>query len=232
MTAEKREVVQDFVHAGISISRACYALSFSRSCYYRQPRDWRVADAVVIDAINAQLKKSPHAGFWKCFHRLRRKGHHLNHKRVYRVYCKMGLNLRRRTRRVISKRPAQPLDIIDLPNIQWALDFMHDSLYCGRRFRTLNILDEGTRECLGIEVDTSLPTSRVLRVMERLKEQRGLPKQLRVDNGPELISAEFCDWCRANGIGIVYTQPGRPQQNAFVERFNGSFRRECPLPLN
>lgn len=99
-------------------------------------------------------------------------------------------------------------------------------LYCGKRFRTLNVIDEGTRECLALEVDTSLPAARVIRVLERLQQERGLPKQLRVDNGPELIAAEFYDWCEARGIEVVYIQPGKPQQNGFVERFNGSFRRE------
>jgi len=103
---------------------------------------------------------------------------------------------------------------------------MHDSLYCGKRFRTLNVLDEGTRECLAIEVDSSLLAERVVRTLEHLKMERGLPAQLRVDNGPELISARLTDWCEANAIKLVYIQPGKPQQNGFVERFNGSFRRE------
>ena len=113
-----------------------------------------------------------------------------------------------------------------LPNKQWALDFMHDSLYCGKGFRTLNVIDEGTRECLAIEVDSCLPAARVVRVLEQLKHDRGLPDQIRVDNGPELISAAFYDWCDENNIEVVYIQPGKPQQNGFVERFNGSFRRE------
>lgn len=211
---------------GLSIAKACMALSLGRSSYYRQPRDWRVADAAVIDALNEQLKKSPRAGFWKCYKRMRLKGYQFNHKRVYRVYCQMGLNLRRRTKRVLPKRIAQPLDVVAQPNHQWALDFMHDTLYCGKRYRTLNVIDEGTRECLAIEIDTSLPAGRLIRVLERLKEQRGLPAQIRVDNGPELISAEFFDWCEAHEIKVAYIQPGKPQQNGFVERFNGSFRRE------
>ena len=112
------------------------------------------------------------------------------------------------------------------PNKQWALDFMHDTLYCGKRFRTLNIIDEGTRECLAIEVDTSLPAGRVVRTLERLEQERELPNQIRVDNGPELIAAEFYDWCEEKGIEVAYIQPGKPQQNGFVERFNGSFRYE------
>ncbi len=118
------------------------------------------------------------------------------------------------------------MEVIEQPNRQWALDFMHDTLYCGKRYRTLNVLDEGTRECLAIEVDTSLPAERVVRTLEQLKVERGLPMQLRVDNGPELISARLTDWCEEHNIELVYIQPGKPQQNGFVERFNGSFRRE------
>lgn len=103
---------------------------------------------------------------------------------------------------------------------------MHDRLCCGKRFRTLNIIDEATRECLAIEVDSSLPAGCVVPVLERLKEQRGLPAQNRVDNGPELIATEFYAWCAENDSDVAYIQPGNSQQNSFVERFNGSFRRE------
>jgi putative transposase len=226
VTAEKRDAVESLLAEGVSISRACEAVKLGRASYYRQPRNWREADAAVIDLLNELIRKSPRAGFWKCYKRLRRKGHCFNHKRIYRVYCQMGLNLRRRTKRVLPKRTAKPLEVVMQADYQWALDFMHDSLYCGKHFRTLNVIDEGTRECLAIEVDTSLPASRVIRVLNRLLEQRGVPRQIRVDNGPELISAEFCDWCEQHSIEIVYIQPGKPQQNGFVERFNGSFRRE------
>jgi putative transposase len=103
---------------------------------------------------------------------------------------------------------------------------MYDTLYCGKPFRTMNVIDEGTRVCLAIEVDTSLPAQRVVRVLEQLKAERGLPHQIRVDNGPELISATLTDWCEDHGIELAYIKPGKPQQNGFVERFNGSFRRE------
>ena len=226
MTAEKRDCANTLVESGLSILKACLFVGIGRSTFYRPKRDWRKADAAVIDAINAELNKSPRAGFWKCFGRMRFKGYPFNHKRVYRVYCQMGLNLKRRTKRVLPKRIAQPLEVLAQVNHQWALDFMHDTLYCGKRFRTLNIVDEGTRECLAIEVDTSLPAERVVRVLEQLKVERGLPMQLRVDNGPELISARLTDWCEQQNINLVYIQPGKPQQNGFVERFNGSFRRE------
>ena len=226
MTAERRESATTLVEFGLSITHACKLVGLGRASYYRRPRDWRVADAAVIDALNEQLKKSPRAGFWKCYKRIRNKGLPFNHKRVYRVYCQMGLNLRRRTKRVLPKRIAKPLEVSMYPNKQWALDFMHDTLYCGKRFRTLNIIDEGTRECLAIEVDASLPAGRVVRTLERLEQERGLPNQIRVDNGPELIAAEFYDWCEEKGIEVAYIQPGKPQQNGFVERFNGSFRYE------
>jgi putative transposase len=226
VTAEKRDCARTLVEARLSILKACHFVGIGRSTFYRPQRDWRKADSAVIDAINAELKQSPRAGFWKCFGRLRFKGYPFNHKRVYRVYCQMGLNLMRRTKRVLPKRIAQPLAVLEQVNHQWALDFMHDTLYCGKRFRTLNIVDEGTRECLAIEVDTSLPAERVVRTLEQLKSERGLPNQLRLDNGPEPISARLTDWCKEHNIDVVYIQPGKPQKNGFVERFNGSFRRE------
>ena len=181
---------------------------------------------MVIDAIQTVLAKSPQSGFWKCYFRLRFQGNPFNHKRVYRVYYRLGLNLKRWAKKTFPKREKRPLVIEKVPNIQWALDFVHDSLYCGKRFRTLNIIDEGTRECLAIEVDTSLPAERVIRVLERLKVDRILPKQLRVDNGPELISTNPLNYCTNNRDELCHLQPGKPQQNGFIERFNGSFRRE------
>lgn len=163
MTAEKKSCAQLLVDYGLSVLKACDMANISRSSYYRPDVDWRHKDAAVIDAINEVLVKSPRAGFWKCFGRIRFKGFPFNHKRVYRVYCRMGLNLKRRVKRVLPPRPSVPLEVEAKPNHQWALDFMHDSLYCGKRYRTLNILDEGTRECLAIEVDSSVPACRVVR---------------------------------------------------------------------
>jgi len=108
VTDARRDAAAGLVAFGLSIAQACAAVSLGRASFYRTPRNWRIADAAVIDALNEQLKKSPRAGFWKCYQRLRRAGHAFNHKRVYRVYCQMGLNLRRRTKRVLPKRIAQP----------------------------------------------------------------------------------------------------------------------------
>lgn len=227
MTAERRSCVNTLVEAGLSIVKSCASVGLSRSTYYRPERDWRYADAAVINAIKEVLEKSPQAGFWKCVGRIKFKGYPFNHKRIYRVYCLMGLNLRRRTKRKLPLREPQPLEVKNEVNYQWALDFTHDTLYCGKRFRTLNVLDEATRECLAIEVDTSLPAARVIRVLEQLESERGrLPAQIRVDNGPELISNKLTDWCHERDIELAYIEAGKPQQNAFIERFNGSFRRE------
>lgn len=224
--AEKKSCAQALNEAGLSVIKACLLTSLPRSTFYRKTQNWCEKDKIVIDAIQTVLAKSPQAGFWKCYFRLRFQGYLFNHKRVYRVYCRLGLNLKRRIKKVLPKREKRPLKIENVPNIQWALDFMHDSLYCGKRFRTLNIIDEGTRECLAIEVDTSLPAERVRRVLERLRMERGLPKQIRVDNGPELISINLLNYYKTHHVELCHIQPSKPQQNGFIERFNGSFRRE------
>jgi putative transposase len=118
------------------------------------------------------------------------------------------------------------MEVSPLANQTWSLDFMSDALYCGRRFRTLNVLDEGVREGLGIEIDTSLPAERVVRVLEQITGWRGYPKAIRCDNGPELISQAFLDWCQAHEIRLRHIQPGKPNQNAFIERFNRTYREE------
>jgi putative transposase len=210
------------------VSRACNAVKLGRSSWYRKPRDRAAADAEVIDAINEVLDSRVRArwGFWKCDGWLDQKQRGINHKRLWRVYKAMGLNLKRRTKKRVPARVKQPLAAPAQVDHQWSMDFMQDSLYCGRGFRTLNLFDEGTREVLAIEVDTSLPAARVIRVLEQLKDSRQLPTQIRVDNGPEFVSAKLHAWCDTHNINLQFIQPGRPMQNGYVERFNGSFRTE------
>jgi putative transposase len=138
----------------------------------------------------------------------------------------MGLNLRRRTKRRLPTRLRQALAAPAILNGTWALDFMTDALYGGRKFRTLNVLDEGNREALAIDVAISIPSVRVIRLMEELVEVYGKPSSLRVDNGPELTAEAFVEWCRAQQIEIRYIQPGKPAQNAYIERFNRTYREE------
>jgi len=203
----------------MSIRRSCQLVNLSRAAYYREENKFAVRDAPVVEALNAVVAKHGRWGFWKCHDRLRLEGHPWNHKRVWRVYCQMKLNLPRRVKRRLT-RPAQPLNAPLLPNEIWSLDFMSDSLYQGRRFRTLNVLDEGVREGLAIEIDTSLPAQRVVRTLQQLETWRGLPKAIRLDNGPELTSQYLGDWCKDKGIELRFIQPGKPNQNAFIERFN------------
>jgi putative transposase len=154
----------------------------------------------------------------------------LDDKRVWRIYKDMRphllTQLPRRTKRRLPKLPKQPLIVPTEKNITGALDFMHDTLYYGKPFRTLNIIDESNREILGIEIDTSLPAGRVIRTLEQLSEIYGQPQAIRLDNGPELRSAVMTEWCEDKGIELRYIQPGKPSQNAFIERFNRTYRHE------
>jgi putative transposase len=188
--------------------------------------DWARRDAPVIAALTTLVAAKPRWGYWKCCDRLRLDGHGWNHKRLWRVYCRLRLNLSRRTKKRLPLRPAQPLVVLPQPNEVWALDFMSDTLYGGRRFRTPNLLDEGVREVLAIEVDTALPAERVIRVLEQVVGWRGQPRALRLDNGPELLANRFVTWCADRTIALRYIQPGKPNQNAFIERFNRTYRHE------
>jgi putative transposase len=149
-----------------------------------------------------------------------------NHKRIRRIYCKLGLNLRVKRKKRLPSRDPQPLSQPERANQSWSLDFMSDSFAGGRPFRTLNIIDDFNREVIWIEVDTSLPAERVIRVLEMAAIGRGLPKQIRMDNGPELISEALTKWAEQKGVELVHIQPGKPAQNAYIERFNRTFRED------
>lgn len=152
-------------------------------------------DRLVIEVLNGLLARRPRWGFWKLYDRSRLEGQRINHKRLHRVYCAMKLNLPRRTKRRLPTRIRQPLLAPQRLNEIWALDFMADALNGGRAFRTLNVIDEGSRDVLGIEIATSIPARRMIRVMEQLIELHGKPRALRLDNGSELTSTAFTGWC-------------------------------------
>lgn len=208
----------------VSVRQACKEVGLAKSTYlyrYKQKDDLQI-----IEQLTILTEKHPTIGFWMSFHRLRRMGFEWNHKRVYRVYTAMKLNIRRRAKKRLPARAKRELFQPNEPNQVWSIDFMHDSLWNGRNFRLLNVLDDYNRQVLAIEVDSTLPAQRVIRVLERLREVRGLPKMIRVDNGPEFISRKLDLWCHQNKILLAFIQPGEPTQNAYIERFNGSLRRE------
>ena len=209
---------------GVSHRQACKMVRLHRSTEQYKPR--MKEDREVIEALERIIAKHPAIGFWQCHYRLRLQGYLWNHKRVYRVYTKLQLNIRRRSKKRLPARVKQALFQPEAINQVWSIDFMSDALWDGRKFRLLNIIDDFNREVLYIESDLSLPALRVIRVLEFLKETRGLPEMIRVDNGPEFISHQLDGWCKKNKIMLVFIQPGKPMQNGYIERLNGSIRRE------
>jgi putative transposase len=165
-------------------------------------------------------------GFGLMFRWLRRQGYTWNHKRVYKIYCELALNLRIKPKKRIPARDPIPLHQPVKPNSFWSMDFMSDALACGRKFRTLNVLDDFNRESLAIEVDFSLPAERVVRVLDQIALGRGYPDFIRVDNGPELISQRLLEWAGQHGVTINHIQPGKPAQNGYIERFNRTYRED------
>ena len=216
-----RKAVSNF---GLSIRLACAAFGISQTCYRYRPllseENEEIADWLIRLTHNHK-----DWGFGLCFSYLRNvKGYDWNHKRVYRIYKVLELNLRIKPKRRITREKPEPLAVPVGVNEVWSVDFMHDRLSDGRAFRLFNVLDDFNREGLCIEVDFSLPAQRVVRALEQIIEWRGKPGALRCDNGPELVSQELRDWARQNGIQLQFIQPGKPQQNAYVERYNRTVR--------
>ncbi len=177
----------------------------------------------------ALLRLAEHQPRWGCdkmVDYLRNQGYGWNHKRIRRIYRELKLNLCRKPKKRLPARIAQVLAVPAQANQSWSLDFMSDSLANRRAFRTLNILDDFNREALWIEVDTSIPAERVIRVLDVLLLWRGRPQQIRMDNGPELISRRLAEWAQQHHIALAHIQPGKPAQNAYIERFNRTFRED------
>jgi putative transposase len=158
---------------------------------------------------------------------LQREGWQVNHKLIYRLYRGAGLSVRRRKRKRVLLDRGKPRNVLSIPNQRWSMDFITDTTSTGQRFRTLVVLDEGTRECLACEVDTSLTGERVARVLDRLATDRGYPKEILSDNGPEFAGLVLNQWAYRHRVVQQFIQPGKPMQNGYVESFNGKFRDEC-----
>ena len=211
---------------GISIRLACEIFQVSQTCYRYQPKS-NVQNEQIAEWLIRLTDNHRTWGFGLCFLYLRNvKGFGWNHKRVYRIYRELELNLRIKPRKRLQRDRPEPLAVPTAINQVWSIDFMHDQLEDGRSFRLLNVIDDFNREALGIEVDFSLPSARVIRALEQIIEWRGKPKAIRCDNGPENVSGLIQRWAMQRRIRIDYIQPGKPQQNAYVERFNRTVRYE------
>ena len=178
--------------------------------------------------ISAWLKNAsaqhPRYGFKMLFNLMRKSGMHYNHKRVYRIYCALKLNLKIKPKKRLAPRTAVTLEQPEKANMSWSLDYMSDTLSHGRRFRTANVIDDFNREVLGILVAYGLPSKQITAWLDCIAETKGYPKKIRVDNGPENIAKHFVKWATEHHIEIEYIQPGKPAQNAYIERFNRSYR--------
>ena len=227
VTAPARRCVVDHLKAAFDLSerRACRLVGVRRSTHrYRARR--RDASALV-GRLRELAAKRPRFGYRRLHVLLRREGTAVNVKRVYRLYRAEGLMVRIRRRKKLRVPRLPPVDPPSKRNERWAMDFVSDALADGRRFRAFTLVDAFTRECPAIEVDTSLPGARVVRVLDRVTSERGYPTSITVDNGPEFISTALDKWAFEHGVELRFIQPGKPMQNGHIESFNGRFRDEC-----
>jgi putative transposase len=194
---------------------------------WRYERQLDPTNTQLLERLQAHAADRPRFGYRRLHTLVRRDGLQVNHKRVYGVYRSAGLQVRRRRRKRLTRGQRVPLPVPSRRGERWSMDFMADTLADGRGFRTLNIVDDFTRECVAIEVDRSLPGLRVVRVLDRLAETTGLPDTLVMDNGPEFSGRALDRWAYARGVQLRFIRPGKPIENAFVESFNGKFRDEC-----
>lgn len=210
----------------VSEVRSCKTLKIHRSSYRYKPR--KDAQAFLRMRIREIAATRVRYGYRSIHILLQREGWKVNHKRIFRLYREEGLNLRQKSKRkkLSSPRVIEKVNASQL-NQCWAMDFVSDQMFNGKRFRALTILDIYSRECLAIHVDKSIKGEMVADVLENLKESRGLPEKIKVDNGPEFISKALDAWAYFNKIQLEYSRPGRPIDNAHIESFNGSFRDEC-----
>ncbi len=215
---------QVVIERTISIRFACHVFQISETCY-RYKRKLSAENVRIADWLIRLTHNQRNWGFGLCFLYLRNvKGFGWNHKRVYRIYRELELNLRIKPKKRLQREKPEPLAVPAKLNQTWSMDFMHDQLADGRRYRLFNVLDDCNREGLCIEVDFSLTAERVIRSLDQIIEWRGQPDTIRCDNGPEYISELLKKWARQRAVRLEFIQPGKPQQNAYIERYNRTVR--------
>jgi putative transposase len=223
--ARREAVTVLMAERDFGVTRACGLVRISRSLYrYRSCRSDSGSVRARIEEIAAQKRRY---GYRRIHVLLRREGWSINRKRTYRLYREAGLAVRRRKRKRIGPFERKPLPKPTVANRSWSMDFVSDGLADGRRLRCLNIVDDCTRECVAIEVDTSLTGTRVRAVLERLGDTRGLPRSITVDHGPEFEGQVLDAWAYERNVQLSFIRPGKPNENAYIESFNGKFRDEC-----
>ena len=210
---------------GLSERRACVLVDISSSVYRYQPKQGN--DDSVRRRLRELAEQRKRFGSPRLHILLKREGLVINHKRTERLYREEGLALRKKRRRKGSAGVRVILPVPQRINERWSMDFVTDSIVTGRRFRSLTIVDDFSRECPAIEVDTSLGGRRVVAVLERLAETRGLPEVITIDNGPEFAGRVLDEWAYRKGVKLNFIRPGKPIENAYAESFNGRFRDEC-----
>lgn len=228
MTPAQRRAAVQWVQAryGLSERRACRLVGIGRSTLRYRSRA-RTDESSLRQRLRELAAERPRFGYRRLHVLLRREGVRLNHKRIERLYREEGLAVRRRTRKRVARNGRGRAAFPGRPNQQWGIDFVSDTLAWGRRIRLFTVVDVFTREVLAIEVDTSLPGGRVVRVLERLAVARGAPDEIVLDNGPELAGKAVDQWAYERGVWLRFIEPGKPVQNAFVESFQGRLRDEC-----
>ena len=209
----------------MSERRACRVLRIHRSVARYQAR--RPDDGELRGQLNELALKYTRHGYLQLGDRLRRQGHHHNHKKIYRVYCEEELQIRKRKKKRSRSQPRRPIATPETVNERWSMDFVSDYLHDGRRLRILNLVDDFSMELAGVEVGMSIPGDRVARFLDRVALERGYPEAIVVDNGPEFTSKAMDVWAYEHNVELHFIEPGKPNQNAFVESFNGRLRDEC-----
>jgi putative transposase len=208
----------------VSVRSACKIFGISETCYRYSPK-LEEENSIIAGWLIRLTYNQKNWGFGLCFLYLRNiKGFNWNHKRVYRIYKELELNMRIKPKKRLIREKPDALIVPNKLNECWSMDFMHDSLENGKNYRLLNIIDDYNREGLAIEVDFSLSAERVIRTLNQVIEWRGRPSSIRCDNGPEYISKLLRRWAEKTSIKLLFIQPGKPQQNAYVERYNRTVR--------
>ncbi len=214
----------------MSLNRSCELVSISKTAYYYKSKKCE-DNKEIEEYLKLLAKEHKRWGFNKMMLKAKLEEKPWNHKRVYRIYCKLGLNIRIKPRKRIPKGEAKMLFQPVSSNVCWSADFMSDVLLCGDKFRTFNVIDDYNREGILVEPSTSLPANRITNLLDQKAALIGYPDIIRVDNGPEFRSSTFKNWAIKQGVLINYIQPGKPAQNGFIERFNRTYREEV-LDMN